>query len=145
MFRYAHKFFKLEGAERSLFVKAYLLGIAYAFYVFFVPQRVIFKRLGQKSVESSFKLSNEQSIIVNILEKSMHRVARFLPLRIKCFARALTARRMLKKKDIPSTIYFGVAKEGQNKLIAHAWLRSGDTIVTGKEEMGRFTPILFFT
>lgn len=145
MFRYAHKFYKLKGAERSLFVKAYLLGVIYSFYVLFIPQRVIFKRLGLKGVESSLKLSDEQNIKVQIVEKSMRRVVRFLPMKIKCFARALAARRILKKQNIPSTIYFGVSKNGNNKMIAHAWLRSGGIIVTGKEEIGRFTSILFFT
>jgi len=145
MIRYAHKFYKLEGAERSLFVKAYLLGIFYGFYVLFTPQRIIFKRLGLKGVESSFKLSAEENIKVHFVEKSMRRVVRFLPMKIKCFARALAARRILKKQNIQTTIYFGVAKDSNSKMIAHAWLRSGDIIVTGKEEMGRFTPILFFT
>lgn len=75
----------------------------------------------------------------------MRRAIRFLPMKIKCFSRAITAKRILEKQSIPSTIYFGVAKDGNSKLIAHAWLRCGNIIVTGKEEMGRFTPVMFFT
>ncbi len=145
MLRYAHKVYNMKGAERSLFIKAYLLGIFYSFYVLFIPQRIIFKRLGLKGIESNLVLSDKQIIVVQLIEKSMRRVVRFLPIKIKCFARALAARRILKKQNIPSTIYFGVAKDSNSKMIAHAWLRSGDIIVTGKEEMGRFTSILFFT
>ncbi len=145
MLNYAHKFFKLQRAERSFFVRAYFLGVVYGIYVLVFPKRIIFKRLGLKGVESEFELLAEQRKIVLLLEKTMRRVVRFLPLRVKCFARALTAKRILKKHYIPSTIYLGVAKEGSNKLIAHAWLRCGDIIVTGKEEMAKFKTILFFT
>ncbi len=145
MISYAHKFYKLKGAERSLFVKAYMLSIVYSFYVLLVPKRIIFRGLGIKGLDSPFDLNDKQKPIVLSLEKSMRRAIRFLPWKIRCFARAITAKRILGKQNIPSTIYFGVAKDSYSKMIAHAWLRSGDIIVTGKEEMGRFTTILFFT
>lgn len=145
MLRYANKLYKLKRSELSLLVKVYLLGIVYSFYVVLFPNRIIFKGLGVKGVESSIGLSEEQESMVLNLEKSIRRIVRFFPWKIRCFARAITAKRILEKHNIPSTIYFGVAKEGKSKMIAHAWLRCGDIIVTGKEEMGIFTPILCFT
>jgi len=46
---------------------------------------------------------------------------------------------------ISSTLYIGVGKDEERKLTAHAWLRCGPFIVTGKEEMKRFTPVAFFS
>ncbi|HCT30459.1 MAG TPA: lasso peptide biosynthesis B2 protein [Bacteroidales bacterium] len=145
MINYALKFYRISGAERSLFFRTYMLGLFYSFYVLLIPNRIIFKRLGVKGVESSTNLTEEKRVQVQILERIMRRVIRFSPWRISCFARAIIAKRVLKKRNIPSTIYFGISKDGNRKLTAHAWLRSGDIIVTGKEELIRFAPVLFFT
>lgn len=48
------------------------------------------------------------------------------------------------KRGIESTIYFGVAKE-EEKLKAHAWVRSGATIVCGKRGMNQFKVVGTFT
>lgn len=142
---HVQKFFKLNRTERLLFIQAYFLSLFYSFYVELIPKRIIFKRLGDKDVETSFEpIEGELNEVLQV-EKAIRRVVRFLPWTTKCFARAITAKRILQHKQIPSTIYLGVAKEGSNKMIAHAWLRCGNIIVTGKEEMKKFTPIIYFS
>ena len=48
----------------------------------------------------------------------------------KCLVRALTAQKMLSKRNIHSTLYLGCAQK-DGKMIAHAWLRCGSMYVTG--------------
>lgn len=48
----------------------------------------------------------------------------------KCLVRALTAQKLLLRKDIHSTMYLGCKLE-EGKMVAHAWLRCGEMYVTG--------------
>ena len=72
----------------------------------------------------------------------VNRVTEHLPLKRKCFVRALTARRILMKRGINSTIYMGVALE-DGKMIAHAWSRCGQLYVTGGNGNGYSTVARF--
>ncbi len=71
----------------------------------------------------------------------------YLPWRNRCLAQALTARAMLRRRNIPCTLYLGVAHDGQEgeaRLLAHAWLRCGSRILTGRRGMERFTVVSTF-
>jgi hypothetical protein len=57
---------------------------------------------------------------------------------------ALAAKWMLQHRRIPSTMYFGVAKDPTGQLLAHAWLRSGSEVLTGSEGRQRFTVVATF-
>ena len=138
------RFFGLSRSEQLLFLKAYFLVLFYSTYVVFVPKRLIFKRLGEKGIESEYQPDKSSLTEIQKVEKAVRRAIRCLPWRSKCFSRAIAAKRILKQKRIPSTIYLGVAKE-DDKVIAHAWLRAGNIIVTGREEMKKFNPVLFYT
>jgi len=61
-----------------------------------------------------------------------------------CFVKAVAAMRILKKQNIESTLYFGIAKDETGQLMAHAWLRSGPFIVTGYEGKDQFTIVNTF-
>jgi hypothetical protein len=56
----------------------------------------------------------------------------------------LTAKALLGQCSLPSTIYFGLAKENENQLMAHAWVRCGERIISGKAGMERFTVVACF-
>jgi hypothetical protein len=51
---------------------------------------------------------------------------------------------MLQRRRIPSTLYFGVAKDPDGNLKAHAWLRSGTQMVTGAAGRKQFTVVATF-
>jgi hypothetical protein len=59
----------------------------------------------------------------------------------KCLVRAIAGMRMLNRRGLNSTLYLGTAKDKDGKLLAHAWLRSGSTYITGAEEKDRFTVV----
>ena len=64
--------------------------------------------------------------------------------RFKCFAQAIAAQRLLRKKNIPSKLYLGVHKK-ETDFKAHAWLTSGDVFVTGKKGHEAFTSMIFYS
>jgi hypothetical protein len=71
-------------------------------------------------------------------------VSQRLPWTSQCLVQALAARRMLQRRQIPSTLYFGMAKDAAGHLMAHAWLRSGSQLVTGAQGWQQFTVVATF-
>jgi hypothetical protein len=64
--------------------------------------------------------------------------ARKVPWRCECLEQALAAKWMLRKRKLPSTLYFGTFFNG-HALEAHAWVRCGQQIVTGARGHQQFT------
>jgi hypothetical protein len=64
-----------------------------------------------------------------------------------CLVQALTGMAMLSRRGIKATLYLGVAKDesGTETMAAHAWLRCGDTILTGASVVERFSAISSFS
>lgn len=71
--------------------------------------------------------------------------ARWMPFRSVCLQQVLAARRMLRRRHLPATVYLGVLPDDLSKMAdisattspsntpaaAHAWVKSGDRIVNG--------------
>ena len=119
----------------------FLLHIA-KLIILFAPFKKIASKIGQLNVASG-EHGNGISTSTAI-EQAIRRSARFTLHDSKCYDQALTAKVMLNRRGLKATIYFGLAKEPENQLSAHAWVRCGNKIVTGKAGMDRFTVIAFF-
>jgi hypothetical protein len=68
------------------------------------------------------------------------------PWRSTCLMQALAGSMMLTRSGIESTLSLGVAKNAHapDDLIAHAWLRCGETVLIGETEDGRFVELATF-
>lgn len=62
----------------------------------------------------------------------------------ECLVKAIAGMKMLERRRIESTLYLGTTKDDQQKLIAHAWLRSGSYYITGVENKDKFTVVGIF-
>lgn len=62
-----------------------------------------------------------------------------------CLTQALAAKAMLRRRGLRSTMYLGLTRPGDSTFSAHAWLRCGQSIVTGAEGRERFAVIAMFT
>ena len=71
-------------------------------------------------------------------------LARNLPWECQCLVQAVAGKAMLRRRSMPTTLYLGVAKDENARLCAHAWLRCGDVIVTGREGADRFSVVSTF-
>ena len=68
-------------------------------------------------------------------------VARHSPIRFVCFPQTLAGYTMLRRRGVPSTMVYGVARSATGKLMAHTWLVVGDRVVLGGEGSAPFTPV----
>lgn len=132
---------KYSFAEIFYFVEAFFFICIGKFMIKTMPFHKISKILGkqgdQTSVEPISHLPKNVAIAVS-------RASRYVFFRSVCYDRAIAGKLMLKFRNISSTIYFGTAKDENNKLIAHAWLKCGSFFVTGEREMARFTVVGIF-
>ena len=67
---------------------------------------------------------------------SIGRISARVPWRASCLVQALAARNWLARRGIESSLFVGVRKGATRDLEAHAWLVSGDDVITGGDVTG---------
>jgi hypothetical protein len=67
----------------------------------------------------------------------------YTPWRSACLVQALAAGRMLQRRGLAATLYLGAARDPaqRDNLLAHAWLRCGEQVLTGESESRRFAVV----
>ena len=55
-----------------------------------------------------------------------------------CYTMALTARLMLKRRNLAPLLFIGIRRDAQRQLAAHAWVTIGDSIVVGDGDLTAF-------
>lgn len=71
--------------------------------------------------------------------------ARNVPWRAVCLPQALAARAMLARRGQRSTFHLGARPDPSRKLVGHAWLTVGDTVITGGDGMAGVKPLAKFS
>jgi hypothetical protein len=97
--------------------------------------------LGEKLSETTFSHNEVEHKMAKKISESIHLISKYTFWESQCLVKALTAMKMLERRNIESTLYLGTSKDESGKLIAHAWLRTGPYIVTGFEGMKNFTVV----
>jgi hypothetical protein len=132
------KYFTLNKEERILFHQALQLLIAWKIRIVFLPMRKYVKFLGEKGKEAIYTEASKENWIRK-LPIAIHRADSILPWKSKCLTEAIATKKLLEKYQIKSTLFLGVAKDENQKLIAHAWLRWGEKIISGERGYEKFT------
>ena len=138
------RFLRLSSSDRRLFVEAAIwLGVA-RLALLMVPFRWITPFLGRHMAESPQTTESEHKEIVERISRVVQTASRHMPWECKCLTQAIACKSMLKRRGLRTTLYLGVAKGSEENLKAHAWLRTGDLIVTGARDMDRFIVVSTF-
>jgi hypothetical protein len=134
-----NKYYKLPSFERKMFIQACLISLEVKVMTSIFPiryyNRFLTRRIPEKSINPE---------LIHILSKALIRCKRHFPIRTKCLEEAITGKFLLRKYGISSTLYLGVCKENEEKLVAHAWLSSDDQIITGGRGYEKFTIVSSF-
>ncbi len=138
------KAFLFENKEKNVTIKAYIYSFYYRYIVKHTSSKKLEDRLGIRGEETSFEESKDKIALAKLYAFHINRITERLPWEEKCLVRALTLRRFLMKKNIPCTIYLGVALE-KDKMEAHAWLRCGNLWASGGNGDGYTTVAKFAT
>lgn len=124
------KGFLKENHRKGLTISVWLYAALYRARIQFVPMKYLKKTFGIEGEESPQEGRLEDYRYARLVARYVNQSAGKTPWESKCLVRALTAQRLLKKKQIPTTLYLGVGTEN-GAMVAHAWLRTGNMYVTG--------------
>ena len=118
---------------KKLSARAVFLSAYYRMCIKFIKPQKLHKRWGIEGEETSTEadsVDRQSYRYAHGVSYAVDRVCTRTAWESKCLVRALTAQHLLKKKNIPSTMYLGCKME-DGKMVAHAWLRVGAMYVTG--------------
>ncbi|GIP43224.1 hypothetical protein J45TS6_16830 [Paenibacillus sp. J45TS6] len=133
-------FLRQEPALKRMIVEAWLY-LAYARVLSYLPFVRIAPFLGAEQQETTFERHPIKEKTALHIAKVIYKVSKHTPWKSECMVIGIAAMKMLQRRRIASTLYFGIAKNDDQQLIAHAWLRSGTLYVTGAEGIEKFTVV----
>jgi len=139
MFILIKKYKNISKTERQILNYTFfwlMLGFVLARLI---PLRWFSSMLGDFQKENQINLSIEQKETIRLVKKNIRRLKKRLPWKVKCFEEAIAAKKVLEKWGVKSTLYLGVKKGEKEKMMAHAWLISGEEKITGEKGYEKFT------
>lgn len=138
------KFFKLTGKHKLLVVETTIALTIAKIALYALPFKYLAPLLGKKNKESDNGLSKSFMVKAMTFLKAIFIVNKNLPWKSQCFPQAIAGCLMLKMHKVPRTLYLGVKKEN-DCLKAHAWVRSGNYIVTGNGILDEYSVVFYLS
>ena len=89
-------------------------------------------------------LDQENEPLILAISCAVNRMSHHTLWESKCLVTAIACMKMLERRGIESTLYMGTNKDQSDKMVAHAWLRSGPLYLTGMDVMEGFTVVGIF-
>ena len=137
------KFRRLPRTDRLLVIEAAATLILASLVIAVLPFRSV-GRLASLRTRRSEPSFEARANAIKRIRWAVTACARRLPWRAMCFEQGFAAQRMLRRRGIPSVLHFGAARNKQEGLAAHVWVRDGDVDVIGGELAPRFAVLATF-
>ena len=129
----------MRAAERSLICEAIvMLGLA-RLIVITTPFRFVAPWLSRAP-----ETGNCDEALLLRVRQAVTIAARNVPWNAVCLPQAMAAKAMLARRGCGSAFHLGANVDEKGKVIAHAWLVAGGTIVVGEVGVGGVTPLARF-
>lgn len=141
--RKTKSFLKIPLKQKCWLIILWPLSGIFRFAMLFIPFRYFSKYYGNyyQNYQLSTLLSPTDIRKVADIRASVHLIAKSTPWQSKCLVQALMARTLLGFYKISYVLHIGVllTKNEQEPIKAHAWLKVGPYIITGRERHKSFT------
>lgn len=108
------------------------------------PFRWVAPHLGKQMAESPQHLSESGLAVAARVSWAVRTVAGQFPSSFVCLPQAMAAKWMLRRRRLSTTLYLGVRHGKARNMTAHAWLRAGNLILTGRKGMARHSVVATF-
>ena len=135
----------LPFGKKLLFLEAFTYLIISRVLTSSYSFKHLAQKLGEPMKQSSTQVDEAQLMVSKNVGKMVKKASANSPFRSLCFEQALTVKFMLNRRKIPTTIYFGVKKDAEESLHAHAWTRVGNVFLTGSKGKDSYTVISTFS
>jgi hypothetical protein len=125
-----------------LLVEATVLLAITRLVIFFLPFRIIAFALNRSFGVLSQPRERERTR--NDIRWAVERGARCLPGETVCFPKGVAAHIMCRARGIDSVLYYGALSSPAEGLIAHVWLKDGNTGIVGHSVAHRYSVLAQF-
>lgn len=122
--------FLKNNDDKKLTLAVWYLAGYYRAEMLFVPAEKLEKKWGVKGEESPMEAKRFDYWYAAKIAREIGRITYKTPWESKCLVQAQTARYLMHRKGIPTTLYLGVGYD-EGKMVAHAWIRVGQFYITG--------------
>jgi len=137
------KFFRLPLQDRLLLLEATVWMAVAGAAVAMLPFRQL-GLLAARPTRQPEPTHSSRIIMVSRVRWAIVTATRRLPWPAFCFQQGLAAQFMLRRRGIPSVLYYGAGPNDQSGLSAHVWVRDGDVDVIGGDIAHRFAVLATF-
>jgi hypothetical protein len=130
--------------QRWMFLQAALSLVVARLALRVAPFRILIRVLGLREGRSADL--RERNDRAELIGWGVRTAAARLPWQSTCLTQALAAACLLRRYGLTGTLSLGVGK-GESPgepILAHAWLQSGDLVLTGERERERFAELTSF-
>ncbi|MEC0309246.1 lasso peptide biosynthesis B2 protein [Paenibacillus lautus] len=144
LYRKARRFMSYPVSMKLMLAEAYVyLAWGRVFKMF--PFQKVSPSLGEHMKETPYVGYTEPELsLVRQISRAVHAMSRVTWWESQCLVKAVAAMKMLERRGIPSTLYLGSGRDDKGMMVAHAWLRCGSYIVTGREGHERYAVVGIF-
>lgn len=128
-----------------LFIHAFFLSAKVKLTLRLLPYRFRLYWMGDMNTETEITeidLFQQQRTMV---KEAMVWCKIYTPWHIECYTMAVTAKILLREMGLSSTLYIGFRKNQDKRIEGHAWLRSGNLMITGGDIANLFTVNSFYS
>ena len=142
MIRPLVRWMRLPARDRWITAEAGVALAIGAAMVAFMPFKRIVARVEAGQAAIAPEVAAAPAIV--LVKRAVERAARGAFWRTKCFEQGLAAHWLLRRRGVPSTLFYGVRKTAEEGLLAHVWLRAADMDVVGCEIADRYAELMRF-
>ncbi|MBK1664463.1 hypothetical protein CKO38_05665 [Rhodospirillum rubrum] len=139
----------LPAAERWLAVEGLAMLAVSRAVLALLPFRIAMRWLGLRldrrtgiAVDEAGETPATPSVL--LVGTAVRRAAAIAPFRAVCLQQAVAAALMLRRRGHKAQVHFGVTRDHDGMITAHAWTRCQGQVVTGEQGMARYRPISVF-
>ncbi len=130
----------LTPKEIRLIFYAWILMIAAAVAVRFFSFPIL-RSLASRPLKREICNPDHQVELARETRAAISMAARRSPLRALCFEKGLVAQILLRRRGVPSVLYYGLKQEQDKQLEAHVWVMVGDFPVCGEGVADQFVTL----
>lgn len=145
MIRRVKVFLGLSWQEQRLFIEVVCLTAIVRLAILLLPFRILAPILGKHMQESPMQEGDIKMKAAQRIGRIVMTVSQYTPWKSKCLVQAITGKIMLRRHGVANTLYLGVGRDQGRFLVAHAWLRCGEEIITGGQGRDVFTIVAKFS
>ncbi len=129
--RKIRSFAAIPFPDKLLFGEAFFLSAYVKCTMLFLPFSKVKIWLGKPvTIKQESGITENKELAIKVRE-AVKLCNKYAPWPTECYTRALTAKIMLKRRNVAGTLNFGFYRKDDGEMLAHAWLHSNGMLITG--------------